>query len=98
MTGQWWQRPPARVQVVKAQVTEEAEHGRERRPQKVCLAKGRPAGGPRLPCGPHVPSLGFGSQTDGGLGVKSQLCVTSENSLRPAFPATVRQCVKGSYQ
>lgn len=66
--GQWWQRPPTRVQVVKAQVTEEAEHGRERRPQKVCLAKGRPAGGSRLPCGPMCLAWASGVRQMGVLG------------------------------
>lgn len=49
-----------RFQAGKAQVTEEADQRRERRPQEVHLARGRPAGGPRLTSGPRCLAWALG--------------------------------------
>lgn len=68
------------------------------RPQEVYLASDRLVGGPGLPSEPLC-LVGLGVRQMGILGSSpSFVKLLKIYSLSPAFPAMVRQCVKGSDQ
>lgn len=74
------------VQAGKAQGMEEAEQDRERRPQEVRLARGRPAGGSGLLSGPMCLAWALAVRQLGVLGSKPSFVQLLKFHSQPYFP------------